>query len=209
MIGKKYFIKLKNKKVKCYSNEVSKDVVLGKNVIIGKKVKIGNNVVIGENSYINYETIIDSNSKIGKFCSIAPQVYIGPGNHPLSYVSTHPFLYDTNWSEKLKCNVQKHEEISKDTMIGNDVWIGTRAIILAGVNVSDGSIVAAGAVVTKDIPPYSIVAGIPAKVIGYRFEEEIIDKIKEIKWWDWPEEKLRKNYNNFFKIDDMLNNKED
>ncbi len=114
--------------------------------------------------------------KIGKYVSIARNVTIGPDNHPTNLLSTSPFSY------KRKLNSLKPNSVQ----IGHDVWIGTNVTILKGVHISTGTVVGAGAVCTHDTPPYSIVAGVPARVIKYRFNEELIQKILNSKWWDLP-----------------------
>lgn len=128
---------------------------------------------------------------IGKYCSIADYAVIGVGDHTTTTLSTSPFQYMPNCIEGLgnivvpKSNLIKRE--IKETYIGNDVWIGYRAFIKMGVNIGDGAIIGAGAVVTKDVEPYAIVGGVPAKLIKYRFDENIRKQLLELKWWDLPE----------------------
>lgn len=133
------------------------------------------------------------NLKIGKFCSIAQNVtiFLG-GNHRLDWISlypfepTHPSWPDTKGTET--------SLITKgDVTIGNDVWIGSGATIMSGVSVGDGAAIGTGSVVTSDVDPYSVVAGNPAKVIKMRFSEEDIARLLEIKWWDWPEDMIRRS----------------
>lgn len=149
---------------------------------------------IGDYSYICHSTIIAPNVEIGKFCSIADDVIIGVGSHPLNALSTHPFQYARHKVKMIgnilvdKENLLKVPPTNKKTIIGNDVWIGTRAIILKDVSIGDGAVIGANAVVTKDVPPYAIVAGVPARVIKYRFSQEIIDKLEELKWWNYPKD---------------------
>ncbi len=129
----------------------------------------------------------DQTSKlsVGKFCSIAPEVSILLGaNHSLGLITTYP-----------RSLINKNKTVSDsndrgDVNIGNDVWVGYRATILGSVNIGDGAIVAAGAMVVNDVPPYSIVGGIPAKIIKYRFEAEIIERLLLLKWWNWDKEKI-------------------
>jgi len=154
---------------------------------------------IGEYSYLSHNTEIAGrkNVYIGKYCSIASGVSIGLGNHPYEVLTTHPFCYtDNNIQLYGNMPVSKENMVklppSGKTIIGNDVWVGHNATILGGVKVGDGAIIAAGAVVTKDVEPYAIVGGVPAKIIKYRFSEEIIKQLLEIKWWDLPYKEIAK-----------------
>lgn len=128
---------------------------------------------------------------IGQFCSLAPDVrIIAGGIHPVQTVSQFPFRSKFNIEGKYKDgNPYSKGEIR----IGSDVWIGTSAIILSGVTIGDGAIIGAGSIITKDIPPYSLVNGVPGKVKGYRFSEEVISKLLDIKWWNWDIEKIKEN----------------
>ncbi|WP_303817218.1 CatB-related O-acetyltransferase [Selenomonas ruminantium] len=130
-------------------------------------------IEIGEYSYIGNGTSI-TKSKIGRYCSIGENVCINPGEHIIEEVSTNAIFYDDPWNVLTR----------KSVKIGNDVWIGTRAIILGDVNIGDGAIIAAGAVVTKDVPAYAIVAGVPARIIRQRFEDNKVDIIRESRWWE-------------------------
>lgn len=148
---------------------------------------------IGEHTYVIRHTIIEKrNTKVGKFCSIADYCCIGFDNHPLSNLTTSPLSYSGDFMRKIgdikiKPEYRQPAPKGKPTIIGNDVWIGYNAIVLKGVTVGDGAVIGAGAVVTKDVEPYSIVAGVPAKHIKYRFEQEIREKLLKIKWWDLPD----------------------
>ena len=153
-----------------------------------KKYNLGKRTYIAENSQIR-----NKKTTVGKFTSIAGHVTIGLGTKNLSTLSLHGFQY-THKDERLwgdlvtpLDNVIKGPE-SLPNVIGNDCWICERSIIMAGLTIGDGAVVAAGAIVTKDVPPYAVVAGVPAKVIKYRFEKPIIDKLLELKWWDYPED---------------------
>jgi len=130
---------------------------------------------------------------IGKFCSIARYVSLQEVNHNPDKLTT--YFIRRNFFENEKC---PDETISKGKIIiGNDVWIGAGAHILSGVRIGDGAIIAAGSVVSKDVPPYAIVGGVPAKLIKYRFDRDVVNKLLEIKWWDWPSEKLKNSFNLF------------
>lgn len=143
-----------------------------------------NNTVVKSYSYIGKNCIIQ-NARIGSFCSIANDVMIGLGKHPITNFSTATLFYRKHNT----LNVQlidedlPFEEYDHIT-IGCDVWVGARAIIMDGVEIGHGAIVAANAVVTKNVPAYSIVGGSPARVIKYRFDEEKIDKLLKSKWWE-------------------------
>ncbi|MBW4520568.1 MAG: Vat family streptogramin A O-acetyltransferase [Scytolyngbya sp. HA4215-MV1] len=131
---------------------------------------------------------------IGKFCAIARGVkfIMNGANHKISGFSTYPFqIFGSGWERVMP---QADELPFKgDTVIGNDVWIGYEAVIMPGVKVGDGAIVAAKAVVTKEVPPYSIVGGNPATVLRRRFADETIERLMEIAWWDWDIEKITRN----------------
>ena len=128
-------------------------------------------------------------AEIGKFCSIASGTKIGIAGHPSNLLSTNSIFYlEKSLNPKLK-NEIKYNPYSKIT-IGNDVWIGEKCLIMPGVNIGNGAIIAAHAVVTKDVPPYAIVGGVPAKVIKYRFSNDIIEKLQKICWWDMSDEEI-------------------
>ena len=130
---------------------------------------------------------------IGKFCSIAcgTKFLFNCANHTLKSLSTYTFpLFYEEW-ELEKSNVTTAWDNKGDIVIGNDVWIGYEAVIMAGVHIGDGAIIAARAVVTKDVPPYTIVGGTPAKEIRIRFDTEVIQQLLKLKWWDWSTNKIR------------------
>lgn len=147
---------------------------------------------IGRHSYTGSNTKI-IRATIGSFTSISWNVSIGGANHDYTRVTTHAFLY--NDTDHLRPDGMQpvYDRFEKPCVIGNDVWIGTGAILLRNLTIGDGAVIAAGAVVTGDVPPYAIVAGVPAKIVKYRFPEERIAELQEIRWWDWPDEKIREN----------------
>ena len=152
-------------------------------------IRRGNRVYnsqIGKYTYITKGCLIQ-NAKIGSFCSISEECYIGMPSHPVEFVATSPvFLKGKNY---LKCNFANIEyNAGEKTEIGNDVWIGVGVKVKGGVKIGDGAIIGAGAVVVKNVPPYAIVGGVPAKVIRYRFDEETVNKLLQLKWWDLPDE---------------------
>ena len=187
----------------------------------GNKVRSNGRVQIGLHSFFEGQNAINNNSafsgymgwgsymgcnssihgKVGRYCSIAGNVRTVLGAHPTSeFVSTHPMFFSMIrqngktyvTEQKFKEAKYADEEKKYCIEIGNDVWIGESAAIMSGVTVGDGAIIAAGAVVTKDVPPYSIVGGVPAKIIRYRFDQNQIDALLKIKWWDWPQEKIER-----------------
>ena len=129
--------------------------------------------------------------EIGKFCSIARECYIGGASHPIEYVSTSGCFYLKNNFTGISYNETDYKWHS-ETKIGNDVWLGFRVIVRGGINIGDGAIVGAGSVVTKDIGPYEIWAGNPARMIRKRFTDDIIEELLKSEWWNWDDEKLMK-----------------
>lgn len=135
-------------------------------------------LTIGAHTYIRSDSKLSTVSSIGRFCSIGNNCYIGQekNTHPSDWVSSHPFQYtDTALT---------YEPVIADVTIGDDVWIGHSAMIMEGVKVGTGAIVATRAVVAHDVPPYAIVAGVPAKVVKYRHSPEVISRLLESKWWE-------------------------
>ena len=153
------------------------------------------NSSIGDFSYCSYQTFMN-NVEVGKFCSIAANVVIGVAEHPTSWVSMSPLFEDvSNSGTRTRFAREKLPPI-KRTCIGNDVWIGTGAFIKQGVIVGNGAVIGAMSVVTKDVPPYAIVGGSPAKILKYRFSEDIIERLNTSEWWNLNDDILRKVGNN-------------
>lgn len=125
----------------------------------------------------------NTDTKIGSFCSIALNVILGPGKHPTHFLSSHPSFYleECKLTNETKT---EHFELLYPVEIGNDVWIGHSVIVQDGIKVGDGAVIGSGAIVTKDVPPYAIVAGVPAKILRYRFDEDTIKDLLELKWWE-------------------------
>ena len=174
-----------------------KKSVVDKDCCINSTTKIDENCHVLENclilnssikrfSYVGRNSMVQ-NASIGSFCSIANDVYIGLGTHPIDLFSTSPLFYRVVNTFKVKFVDSDSGFIEyKPIKIENDVWIGARAMVMDGVTVGNGAIIAANAVVTKDVPPYAIVGGVPAKVITHRFSKEKIEALQQSQWWLLP-----------------------
>lgn len=172
-----------------------KGIIFEKDVNLESPAIIGNSysVFIGKNSYMNGNGYMRSNIFIGRYCSIGRRVTIGAGNHPFLGLSTSPTTwnggedYSLNELEKLNCTKKSYHH----TIIENDVWIGDGSVKMPGVIISSGAIVGANSVVTKDVPPYAMVGGVPANIIKYRFPPDLIEKILNTKWWNISDASLK------------------
>lgn len=182
---------------------------LGGNVFVDKysrveHSKLGDRVRLERNNQIVYSSIdrysytgantVIKNVKIGKFVSIAWNVSIGGNTHDMNHITTHSFLVYPKWDMGGNGN---WKSASEKCEIGNDVWIGSGANILRGVTIGDGAIIGASSVVTKDVPPYSVVVGNPARIIRMRCKQEWIDRLEALKWWELPDDIIRENLNLF------------
>ena len=179
------------------------------NVEFGKHTKVIapsflHNVQLGDYSYIAKNPSV-SNCVIGKFCSIGPNFCCGMGLHPTNGISTSPMFYSTAKQNGMTfCHENKIEE-TKQSTIGNDVFVGANVTLLDGVKIGDGAVIGAGAVVVDDIPPYAVAVGVPAKVVKYRFDEPTIKALLEKRWWDTSEEELQNVERNFWDVESFLN----
>ena len=173
------------------------------NVTIYEPSFITKDVIIGEYTYISEGSKI-SMTEIGKFCSIGPHLLCGWGIHPINGISTSPMFYSTKKQNGMTLSDTDKCEERKKIIIGNDVFIGANVTILDGVKIGNGCVIGAGAVVTKDIPDYAVVGGVPAKIIKYRFSDEQISALKKIEWWNWEYDKLKNIEKYFFNIDDFI-----
>ena len=147
-----------------------------------------------KNNVLYHYPVNGDRLKIGKFCSIAcgAKFLFTSANHSLRSLSTYPFpIFFEEWGLDAK-DIRQAWDKRGDIVIGNDVWIGFEAVILSGVTVGDGAIIGSRAVVTKDVPPYTIVGGVPARPIRRRFEDAVIEKLEALRWWDWDEEAIRR-----------------
>ena len=190
---------------KLYPRTGDKQTVYLKNVITDPAITVGDYTMY--NDFVNDPVGFEKNNVlyhypinrdrliIGKFCSIAcgAKFLFNSANHTLSSLSTYPFpLFFEEWGLE-KRNVAESWDNKGDIVLGNDVWIGYEAVIMAGGTIGDGAIIGARAVVTKDVPPYTVAGGIPAKPIKKRYPEETIAALSELKWWDWPENRIAQN----------------
>lgn len=171
------------------SASLTANVALEPPCFVGKGASIGHRSKVGKYAFINADSIIYANVTMGRYCALGRFVEIGLASHPLDFLSTHhltiskgPFVRDKDFESATKIPWQVHPE----TIIGNDVWIGAKACIVSGVTVGDGAVVAAGSIVTKDVPPYMIVGGNPAREIRSRFDKFIVERLLDLKWWDIP-----------------------
>lgn len=190
---------------KIYPRTQDAQTVYLKNVITDPRIKIGEYTMYNDfvndprdfekNNVLYHYPINDDKLKIGKYCSIAcgAKFLFTSANHTLSSLSTYPFpIFFEEWGLDA-ANVADAWDNRGDIVLGNDVWIGYEAVILSGVTIGDGAVVGARAVVTKDVPPYTIVGGVPTKPIRKRFSDDVIAKLSEIRWWDRSEDLIKNN----------------
>ena len=186
---------------KIYPRVKDTQIVYLKNVIDHANIEVGDFTIYNDfvhdprdfqkNNVLYHYPINNDRLIIGKFCSIAcgAKFLMNSANHTLRSLSTYTFpLFYDEWAHGM--SPAKAWDNKGDIVIGNDVWIGYEAVILAGVTIGDGAIIGTRAVVTKDVPPYTIVGGVPAKPIRQRFSPEVIDRLLALRWWDWPVEKI-------------------
>ena len=158
---------------------------------------------IGDYTYISFNSWI-TQTKIGKFCSIGPNLVCGWGIHPTNGISTSPSFYSRQAPNNVSFSKDNKIEERKPITIGNDVFIGANVTILDGVTIGDGAVIGAGAVVSKDIPPYAVAVGCPIRIFRYRFDDEHINSLKKIEWWNMDEHELKDVEKYFFDIDGFI-----
>ena len=187
-----------------YPRPLDRETVYLKNVVKDPAITVGDFTIY--NDFVNDPRCFEKNNvlyhypvnhdrlAIGKYCSIACGVrfLFNSANHALKSLSTYAFpIFYEEWGLDVG-NVAEAWDNKGDIVVGNDVWIGYEAVVMAGVTIGDGAIIGSRAVVTRDVPPYAIVGGVPAKLIRYRFTEKTIERLLAIKWWGWPAERVRK-----------------
>ncbi|MBU3073909.1 CatB-related O-acetyltransferase [Clostridium estertheticum] len=190
---------------KIYPRSNDNQTIYLKNVITRDNIKVGDYTIYNdlnndprdfeENNVLYQYTVNNDKLIIGKFCSIAckAKFLMTSGNHTMKSLSNYTFpIFYEEWDLPVS-HITDAWDNKGDIEIGNDVWIGYDAIIMSGVKIGDGAIIATRALVTKDVPPYTIVGGVPAKVIKKRYDDETISKLLKIKWWNWTYEKIQAN----------------
>lgn len=191
-----------SKKIYPRSNDF--ETIYLKNVITKTNIKVGDFTIYNDfcndprefekNNVLYHYPINHDKLIIGKFCSIAcgAKFMMNSGNHTLKSLSTYTFpIFGEEWDETLK--PKDAWDNKGDIIIGNDVWIGYQAVIMSGVKIGDGAIIGTRAVVTKDVQPYAIACGIPAKIIKKRFTDDVISCLLKLEWWNWSNEKIARN----------------
>lgn len=190
---------------KIYPRTHDKQIVYLKNVISKPNIEVGEYTIYNDfvhdpkdfekNNVLYHYPVNKDKLIIGKFCSIAcgAKFLFTSGNHSMRSLSTYSFpIFFEEWELDPK-NITSAWDNKGDIVIGNDVWIGYEAVIMSGVTIGDGAIIGTRAVVTKDVPPYTIVGGVPAKPIRKRFSDDVIEKLQRLQWWDWQEDRIKKN----------------
>lgn len=172
---------------------LSANIFLDDGVLIKSNCTLRGNICIGKESVLHEWCEVVGKVSIGKYCAIARNTVLQSPNHPTFKAGLQGRLYEQKVGKKLGIFYEPIE-------IGNDVWLGTRCIVLGGVNIGDGAIIGAGSIVTKDVEPYSIAVGNPAVHKKYRFPKNIREQLLEIKWWNWSDEKIARN-RKFFDTD--------
>ncbi|WP_278452307.1 CatB-related O-acetyltransferase [Thomasclavelia spiroformis] len=205
---------------KIYPRNKDKETIYLKNVVKNPSIIVGDYTIYNDfvndpvdfekNNVLYHYPINNDKLIIGKFCSIACGAHFlfNSANHSMTSLVTYPFpIFFEEWGLDVS-HITDAWDNKGDIVIGNDVWIGYEAVILAGVTIGDGAIIGTRAVVTKDVPPYTIVGGVPAKPIRKRFSDDDISSLMKMKWWDWPVEKIKEHISEiqFGKISDLKNN---
>lgn len=169
------------------------DSFMGRNIAVWRRLERDGRITVGSGSYgiplVKHYSHETAKLRMGSYCSVAEEVVVMlGGQHPIDRVTTYPHRIRMGMEG---AGADGFPDPSGDTEIGSDVWLGLRSTILGGVRIGDGAVIAAGAVVTKNVPPYAIVGGVPARVIRYRHTTEQIAALLDVRWWDWPEDQIR------------------
>lgn len=195
----KFMKKIRGKAIKNSQLHSTTKIGAGSNIV---------NVEMGKHSYCGYDcTLVEC--RVGSFCSIADNVSIGLASHPIDWVSMSPAFIGERVEKEGKDSIKKKYaehfyEAIEETIIGNDVWIGKGAFVKAGVRIGNGAVVGMGSVVTRNVPDYAIVGGIPAKIIRMRFDKDVIKKLQEVEWWNWEDSEIRKYARYFNHVEKFL-----
>lgn len=207
-----YYISYKSIKIRILNIKISPLSLFDENSVIDSRVLINRFSIIRKTKIDKYTYIGPkcsfNNVEIGSYCSISKNINIGFSTHPIEFISTSPIFFSPKNGTGYKwVNLKTFNDSPNKTYIGNDVWIGANSSIMSGVTIGDGAIIAAHAVVTKDVEPYSIVGGVPAKIIRKRFDDETIMVLLKTKWWQLKDELIRRNVELFNKkiTDDSIN----
>lgn len=177
-----------------------------RNCVLGIYTSVGPHTTMNESAFGDYSYVVQHCSivwaDIGKFCSIAASTRINPGNHPMWRAALHHFTYRSkSYGFATEDDTEFFEwRAAHRVVLGNDVWIGHGSTILPGVKIGTGAGIGAGAVVSKDVPPFAIMGGVPAKLIRFRFDEKVQERLMNLAWWDWPREKLEAALPDFRKL---------
>lgn len=188
-----------------YPRPHDKQTVYLKDVVTGPNIEIGDYTIYNDfahdprdfekNNVLYHYPVNGDKLVIGRFCSVAcgARFLFTSGNHSMRSLSNYTFpIFFDEWDLDAK-NIRDAWDNKGDIVIGNDVWIGYEAVILSGVKISDGAVIGARAVVTKDIPPYTVVGGVPAKTIRKRFDDATVEKLLALRWWGWDKEKIKRS----------------
>lgn len=190
---------------KIYPRPHDRQTVYLKNVIAGPNIEVGEYTIYNDfardprdfekNNVLYHYPINGDRLVIGKFCSIAcgAKFLFTSGNHTMKSLANYTFpIFFDEWGLDAK-DICRAWDNKGDTVVGNDVWIGYEAVVLSGVTIGDGAVIGARAVVTRDVPPYTVVGGVPARAIRRRFDDATVERLEALRWWDWDEAKIQRN----------------
>jgi len=180
-------------RIKAFRRKIKQKLFVSSEKGFYTKDILGDRYTVGDHTYGNPSVVSlgeGTSLKIGKYCSISGNVVIFLGSeHHTDWISTYPF--PALWEDAR--SIPGHPSTKGNVVIGSDVWVAYNVTILSGVTIGDGAAIGTGSVVAKDVPPYAIVSGNPARIVRYRFNEQTVQNLLQIRWWDWPDEKVREN----------------